>query len=75
MPQGTLKKDQVEKIRKGCMTKFDDALDSCLKDGILTTNQCLEDAANEWVKCMERNGVTIKARSSGEKPKPKRPRR
>ena len=65
---------QVQKIRTGCQGTFDKALDSCLEDGILTTNQCLQDAAREWVGCMKRNGISIKAGSAGGKrPKPKRP--
>lgn len=74
MPQ-PLTPEQVQNIRKGCQSKFDKALDSCLAEGILTTNQCLKDAAGEWASCMERNGITVKAKSAGGKrPKPKLPR-
>lgn len=63
---------QVKKIRKQCQHTFDKELDSCLEDGIFTTNQCLSMAAGEWIRCMKGHGITIMARSAGgEKPKPK----
>lgn len=75
MPRARMTKAQVQKIRKQCQHKFDRELDSCLEDGIFPPIQCLENAAREWARCMEGNGITIKARSAaGETSKPKLPR-
>lgn len=74
MPRARMSKAQVQKVRIQCQAKFDRALDSCLEDGIFTPNQCLEDAARQWVRCMEGSGITIRATAvGGEKPQPKLP--
>ena len=73
MPKPKISRAQLQKLRKQCYGTFDKALDSCLADNILTPQQCLEDAARQWSRCMSAGGVTIVVRSAGgKKPKPAR---